>query len=518
MGCLQSRNEGTSSGQPKSPYNANIDSNGGGGAGASRGFTDFSPPMATSFDQGRSDMVLPSAVPKKDVLLYVALYDYEARSADDLSFSKGEKLEIINNTDGDWWLAQSTVSGNQGYVPSNYIAPVKSINAEDWYFGKIGRKDAEKKLLLPGLQKGTFIVRDGEANPGTYSLSVRDYDPNKGDHIKHYRIRKLDNDCGFYITQRSQFQTLHELVQHYEQSSDGLCCTLTTPCPKENPNTGGLGKDQWEIPRESLRLETKLGSGQFGDVWKGLWNGNTPVAVKTLKPKTMTPAAFLAEANIMKTCRHENLVQLYAVCSEMEPIYIVTELMAHGSLLDYLKDGDGRHLKLPQLVDMGAQVANGMAYLERKNYVHRDLAARNVLVGIGNIAKVADFGLARMIEDNEYMARQGAKFPIKWTSPEAALYGRFTIKSDVWSFGILLTELITYGRIPYPGMMNMEVLEQVERGYRMPRMQNCPDSLYDMCMMKCWHKDPQQRPTFEFLHAFLDDYFVSTEPNYREAD
>lgn len=108
-------------------------------------------------------------------------------------------------------------------------------------------------------------------------------------------------------------------------------------------------------------------------------------------------------------------------------------------------------MKLPQLIDMSAQIAAGMAYLESQNYIHRDLAARNVLVADGNIVKIADFGLARLIKEDEYEARVGARFPIKWTAPEAANYSKFSIKSDVWSFGILLTELVTYGRIPYPG-------------------------------------------------------------------
>ncbi|KAM3830217.1 tyrosine-protein kinase Fgr isoform 2-T3 [Vipera latastei] len=298
--------------------------------------------------------------------------------------------------------------------------------------------------------------------------------------------------------------------------NDGLCYLLTKVCPTLRPQTMGLSKDAWEIRRESINFDKKLGMGCFGDVWMGTWNGTTKVAVKTLKPGTMSPEAFLEEAQIMKRLRHDKLVQLYAVVSE-EPIYIVTEFMSQGSLLDFLKDGDGRFLKLPQLVDMAAQIAAGMAYIERMNYIHRDLRAANILVGDNLVCKIADFGLARLIEDNEYTARQGAKFPIKWTAPEAALYGKFTIKSDVWSFGILLTELVTKGRVPYPGMNNREVLEQVERGYRMPCPGNCPPSLHDL-MVQCWRKEPEERPTFEYLQSFLEDYFTATEPQYQPGD
>uniref|UniRef100_A0A8C1M3C3 Tyrosine-protein kinase n=1 Tax=Cyprinus carpio TaxID=7962 RepID=A0A8C1M3C3_CYPCA len=366
-------------------------------------------------------------------------------------------------SEGDWWDARSLTTGGTGYIPSNYVAPVDSIQAEDWYFGKLGRKDAERQLLSTGNPRGTYLIRESETTKGAFSLSIRDWDDVKGDHVKHYKIRKLDSG-GYYITTRAQFETLQQLVQHYT----------------------------------------------------GTWNGNTKVAVKTLKPGTMSPESFLEEAQIMKKLRHDKLVQLYAVVSE-EPIYIVTEYMGKGSLLDFLKDGEGRALKLPNLVDMAAQVAAGMAYIERMNYIHRDLRSANILVGDNLVCKIADFGLARLIEDNEYTARQGAKFPIKWTAPEAALYGKFTIKSDVWSFGILLTELVTKGRVPYPGMNNREVLEQVERGYRMPSPQDCPSSLHEL-MVQCWKKEAEERPTFEYLQAFLEDYFTATEPQYQPGD
>ncbi|XP_075997305.1 proto-oncogene tyrosine-protein kinase Src-like isoform X2 [Genypterus blacodes] len=449
------------------------------------------------------------------VTTFVALYDYESRTASDLTFRKGDRLQIVNNTEGDWWLARSLTTGESGYIPSNYVAPSDSIQAEEWYFGKITRRDSERLLLNLQNRRGTFLVRESETTKGAYCLSVLDYDNTKGLNVKHYKIRKLDSG-GFYITSRTQFTSLQQLVFHYRKHSDGLCHALTDVCPVAKPQTQGLARDAWEIPRESLRLDLKLGQGCFGEVWMGTWNGNTRVAIKTLKPGTMSPEAFLQEAQVMKKLRHEKLVQLYAVVSE-EPIYIVTEYMSQGSLLDFLKGDAGKMLRLPQLVDMSAQIAAGMAYVERMNYVHRDLRAANILVGDSLVCKVADFGLARLIEDNEYTARQGAKFPIKWTAPEAALYGRFTIKSDVWSFGVLLTELATKGRVPYPGMVNREVLDQVERGYRMPCPSECPGSLHEL-MLSCWRKDPEERPTFEYLQGFLEDYFTSTEPQYQPGE
>lgn len=449
--------------------------------------------------------------------IFVALYDYDARTDEDLSFRKGEHLEILNDTQGDWWLAKSKATKQEGYIPSNYVAKLKSIEAEPWYFGKIKRIEAEKKLLLPENDHGAFLIRDSESRKNDYSLSVRD-----GDTVKHYRIRQLD-EGGFFIARRTTFRTLQELVEHYSKDADGLCVNLRKPCVQvEKPVTGGLShstRDQWEIDRSSLKFVRKLGHGQFGEVWEGLWNNTTPVAIKTLKPGTMDPKDFLAEAQIMKRLRHLKLIQLYAVCTMEEPIYIITELMKNGSLLEYLQGkgtGKGRNLKLNQLIDMSAQIAAGMAYLESQNYIHRDLAARNVLVADNNIVKIADFGLARLIKEDEYEARVGARFPIKWTAPEAANYSKFSIKSDVWSFGILLTELVTFGRIPYPGMTNAEVLHQVEHGYRMPCPPNCPNALYDI-MLECWHKDPMKRPTFETLQWKLEDFFTMEGSDYKEA-
>ena len=393
-------------------------------------------------------------------------------------------------------------------IASTLLLPLR------WFLGKIKRVDAEKQLMMNFNQFGSFLVRDSETTPGDFSLSIRD-----NERVRHYRIRRMDNG-GFFVTRRATFLNIQELIAYYQQQADGLCCQLLYPCLlTEKPQTAGLSKqanEEWEIDRQQIRLIRKLGAGQFGEVWEGLWNNSTSVAVKTLKPGTMSPSEFLQEAALMKSLRHPKLIQLYAVCTREEPIYIVTELMKHGSLLEYLR-GDGRSLKLPQLVDMSAQVATGMAYLETQNYIHRDLAARNILVSEHLICKVADFGLARVIDEDIYEAHTGAKFPIKWTAPEAAMYNRFTIKSDVWSFGIVLYEIVTYGRFPYPGMTNAEVLERIQTGYRMGCPPNCPKQLHDI-MLDCWREESANRPTFETLQWQLEEFFVTEDGGYREPE
>ena len=281
---------------------------------------------------------------------------------------------------------------------------------------------------------------------------------------------------------------------------------------------GPTYKDKWEIPRDEIQLVRRLGRGNFGEVYYGKWRGNTEVAVKTLREGTMSTQAFLQEAAIMKKLRHKQLVALYAVCSKEEPIYIVQEYMSKGSLLDFLRKDEGKTLEFEDLIDIAYQVASGMGYLEWKLLIHRDLAARNVLIGENKVAKICDFGLARIIEDDEYCPKQGSRFPVKWTAPEAIIYGKFSIKSDVWSYGVLLMELFTYGQVPYPGIIGREVIQQVEKGYRMPKPTNhyLPDDIY-RTMLRCWDSKPENRPTFEFLTHYFEGFSVTSEIPYREV-
>jgi serine/threonine protein kinase len=294
-------------------------------------------------------------------------------------------------------------------------------------------------------------------------------------------------------------------------------------------------KDVWEEDRLNIELGQLIGAGNFGEVYKGLWRKRFTVAVKTLKindqekrnakKEEAKKDEFRKELEIMKKLRHEKLVKLWCVCTIGEPIFIVTEYMCNGSLLKYMREGDGANLNFKEIIDMAAQIACGMKYLEGSKCVHRDLAARNILVGERNIVKIADFGFAQMLNANdklELSQDESNKFPVKWTAPEVFTVDpntglrAYTIKSDVWSFGILLYELITLGANPYPGMTHPQVIYEVkENSYRMPKPQGlCTDPYYAM-MLKCWHEDPYQRPTFDSLYHFFNDYFINTQPCYR---
>ncbi|KAM5239276.1 tyrosine-protein kinase ABL2 isoform 7-T7 [Ctenodactylus gundi] len=438
---------------------------------------------------------------ESDPNLFVALYDFVASGDNTLSITKGEKLRVLGyNQNGEWSEVRS--KNGQGWVPSNYITPVNSLEKHSWYHGPVSRSAAE--YLLSSLINGSFLVRESESSPGQLSISLR-YEGR----VYHYRINTTV-DGKVYVTAESRFSTLAELVHHHSTVADGLVTTLHYPAPKCNkPTVYGVSPihDKWEMERTDITMKHKLGGGQYGEVYVGVWKKySLTVAVKTLKEDTMEVEEFLKEAAVMKEIKHPNLVQLLGVCTLEPPFYIVTEYMPYGNLLDYLRECNREEVTAVVLLYMATQISSAMEYLEKKNFIHRDLAARNCLVGENHVVKVADFGLSRLMTGDTYTAHAGAKFPIKWTAPESLAYNTFSIKSDVWAFGVLLWEIATYGMSPYPGIDLSQVYDLLEKGYRMEQPEGCPPKVYEL-MRACWKWSPADRPSFAETHQAFETMF-----------
>ncbi|CAG9823039.1 unnamed protein product [Phaedon cochleariae] len=445
----------------------------------------------------------PSSKQKEKIMprtKVVALYNYKAIETGDLSLEKNQEYDVIDDSQEHWWKVKDT-KGNVGFIPSNYVKEKESLGLQqyEWYVNDMSRQRSESTLKHED-KEGCFVVRNSSTK-GLYTLSLYTKIPHP--HVKHYHIKQ--NSRGeFFLSEKHCCQSIPDLINYHKHNSGGLASRLkTSPCDRPAPATAGLSHDKWEIDHDDLMLLEELGSGQFGVVRRGKWRGSIDVAVKMMKEGTMSEDDFIEEAKVMTKLQHTNLVQLYGVCSKNRPIFIVTEYMRYGSLLNHLRRHE-QSLSSNQglLLDMCIQVCKGMAYLERHNYIHRDLAARNCLVGTDNIVKVADFGLARYVLDDQYTSSGGSKFPIKWAPPEVLNYTRFSSKSDIWAYGVLMWEVFSCGKMPYGRLKNAEVVERVQKGLILEKPKACYKEVYDV-MRKCWAHLPENRPSFKVLKETL---------------
>uniref|UniRef100_A0A3Q0SJM9 receptor protein-tyrosine kinase n=1 Tax=Amphilophus citrinellus TaxID=61819 RepID=A0A3Q0SJM9_AMPCI len=265
-----------------------------------------------------------------------------------------------------------------------------------------------------------------------------------------------------------------------------------------------------EIDVSCIHIEKVIGMGEFGEVCSGRLRAQGKreiyVAIKSLKAgySDKQRRDFLSEASIMGQFDHPNIIRLEGVVTRCKPLMIITEYMENGSLDAFLRKHDGQFTVI-QLVGMLRGIASGMKYLSDMNYVHRDLAARNILVNSNLVCKVSDFGLSRVLEDDPEAAytTRVRHIPIRWTAPEAIAYRKFTTASDVWSYGIVMWEVVSYGERPYWDMNNQDVIKAIEEGYRLPAPMDCPVVLHQL-MLDCWERDRAERPTFSQILNMLD--------------
>uniref|UniRef100_A0A8C7YVV8 Tyrosine-protein kinase receptor n=1 Tax=Oryzias sinensis TaxID=183150 RepID=A0A8C7YVV8_9TELE len=303
-----------------------------------------------------------------------------------------------------------------------------------------------------------------------------------------------------------------------------------------NPNYCFVGKvaslsDLKEVPRQNITLFRALGHGAFGEVYEGQVLGMNPdgspmqVAVKTLPEicSEQDEMDFLMEALIMSKFSHENIVRCIGVSLNILPRFILLELMIGGDMKTFLRQnrprtGQASSLTMRELLQMARDIANGCRYLEENQFIHRDIAARNCLLtctGPERVAKIGDFGMARDIYRASYYRKGGrAMLPVKWMPPEAFVEGIFTCKTDIWSFGVLLWEILSLGYMPYPCKTNQEVLEFVTSGGRMDPPKGCPGPVYRL-MTQCWQHCPNQRPNFSTILERIN--FCTQDPDVVNA-
>ncbi|KAK2849400.1 hypothetical protein Q5P01_009234 [Channa striata] len=435
--------------------------------------------------------------------LVIALKDFVPLGGDDLPLQKDHEYILIKSSHTDWWTVQDD-QGNQGFVPSTYVAEKFGRNFErfEWYNKNITRGEAEDLLLKEG-KEGAFMVRDSR-QPGVYTVSVFTKAPGsngeKNPRVKHYQIRQTDaEDALFYLAEKYLFSTIPELILYHQHNAAGLITRLRHPVSQDGSCSQNIlepSKDQWEVDPEELTLGEELGCGQFGLVLGGKWR-DKKVAVKMIREECMSDEEFKEEARVMMRLAHCKLVQLYGVCTQRSPMCLVFEFMEKGSLSDYLRAKKGC-LSQDAMLKMCLDVSEGMAYLESSNFIHRDLAARNCLVSQNNEVKVSDFGMTRFVLDDQYTSSQCSKFPVKWSAPEVIRYCKFSSKSDIWSFGVLMWEVYNEGRLPYENRSNSEVVESLNAGLRLLKPRMAPDAIHEL-MEWCWKEKPEDRPSFALV-------------------
>ncbi|XP_069461544.1 tyrosine-protein kinase-like [Ambystoma mexicanum] len=428
---------------------------------------------------------------------FKSVYSYMPRTSQDLCLQKGEVFEVLHDH-GQWLFVQQ--GERTGYVPRAFAASEDSLEAKDWYFGKLSRLDAKRFLLQPMNADGAFLVWWNE-EVDCYYLSVRIRNL-----ARHYQIQASSNT--FYLVQRKKFPSLEKLLKHYYNNADGLCTKLELPCAKlDAPSLPSLSHNtigDLEIQPRSFEKIKELGSGAFGTVWLAKWNGTTEVAIKELQVSAESMKNKMQdEAETMWKLNHERVLKLYAVCLNADPVFIVTEYMRNGSLRRYLKGHrPKRDLGFHSLVDFSIQIAQGMDYMERMGCVHCDLRSDNILLTEMLSCKIGDFGLASFTDNQSIQVIADMKLPIKWMAPEVFICCRYSIKSDVWSFGVLLVEIMTYGRIPFPDINNQAYINNMFTRSPLSAPEGCPENMADI-MRLCWAMERTDRPPFKDLEKNL---------------
>lgn len=434
----------------------------------------------------------------------MALYSLSGdEKSGELDVKQGDRLTIESINRSDVWLEVYNDRTNKfGYLPRNFITEETGIDdvLDAWF--DIDRRNSEYKLLMADHPSGTYLLRPS-SNPFRIVLSVLSVVGSKRT-VKHFMIKYNRITNGYYIGPKKTFNNLKDLIDHYKKSE------LSDPLPRYPP---AIQSRQFWIPANKIDLKSHLSKGgRFGSVYRAIFRAATQKTIVIKKLSTIeNPDLIIKCARDCHKLQNPALVQFLglSMTSPTESYLLVWEYMPGGNLKDYLVNNHS-DIKYSKLQRWLHQVLDGMDYLESAEFFHGELKADNVFLSHDLCVKVGNFGFnvyfGRSIDLAPELSKTEA---VRWTAPEAMEPDHiFDIRSDVWSFGVLMFEVFTYGSKPYAEIDTRDVPERVKSGYRLPDPRDlgfdCEYTMYDT-MKSCWFIDTTDRPTFRELWFTFDD-------------
>ncbi|XP_073463532.1 protein-tyrosine kinase 6-like [Aquarana catesbeiana] len=420
---------------------------------------------------------------------YVSVKDFQATAEDEISIKAKERFHVHSILKDRWLVSKVEETERysiKGYVPCEYLVREKPVEKQSWFFNIEG-KEAEILLLSKSSRNGSFLVRP--STDSHYCLSVR-----KNKEVTHYIIKREDTGR-FFINKESSFTCIQDLVVNCQHHLKGHDCLPLTPFIKDPSHM----KDPWERPSSDFTLEEKVYETNIDktSLWKGNWTeGRRKVLIQTISKEFFERRKIMDGIEVLKKLKHKNIIELYALCTTKDPVYIVTEFVGKGDLLFFLRGEKGSLLTELELLHIADQVADGMAYLEVKCVLHLDLTCRRILVGDNLVCKISQFGSAIQKKGDPFIL-SGVAVPVHFMPPEVLQSKIYSNKTDVWSFGIVLYEIFTLGQKPYTGLKGLEeVRRKVTSGYRLPQPPLCTGDIYTL-MLQCWDQYLDGRPSFQ---------------------
>ncbi|CAJ0563216.1 unnamed protein product, partial [Mesorhabditis spiculigera] len=366
------------------------------------------------------------------------------------------------------------------------------VRGAEYYHGLVPRTDVEPLLK----KDGDFLLRKTEHTPGVIVLAIS---VRVGTAVRHFMINQ-DPSGTFYLEGHHE-KSISELINWHRTTKTPLSATSNAVLKRPVERTA------WLLNHDSITLVKKLGEGAFGEVFLAeyaLGKDKQEVAVKTMRTEVTREARlkFMKEARLMRKYSHKHVVKILGVAVHEHPLMLVMEVCPGGSLLSYLRKNKGK-MDGAIRIRFATEAADGLWYLEKQCCIHRDIAARNCLLSSKSEVKISDFGMSddkKIVHDDTL-----DKVPVKWLAPETLQDKLYSLKTDVWSYGVLVWEIYADGSEPYPGLSNIQTRAKIiVQNYRMEMPKDCPPSVAKL-IYQCWEKESKARPEMGKIYRSLKE-------------